>query len=196
MNGVDLADQRRAAYSTHQRTRRNWLCLFFFLLDVSLVNSHILMQLARDEVFLEAIDAGCNPTVAPFRQVCSAASFRRLLAKELMGTKVPKKQRARRTYVKKTDRFVFHARTKGLEWARAKEAARSSAGGSHKLVTMVKKRRCIVCRFEFKKSKCGRQAPKLTQYECTGCQPATALCGPEGGECWVKWHSGGAEGSA
>jgi hypothetical protein len=131
--------------------RRNWLCLFI-LLDVSLVNSHILMQLARDEVFLEAIDAGCNPTVAPFRQVCSAASFRRLLAKELIGTKVPKKQRARRTYVKKTDRFVFHARTKGLEWARAKEAARSSAGGSHKLVTMVKKRRCIVCRFEFKRA--------------------------------------------
>jgi len=38
MNGVDLADQRRSTYTTHQRTRRNWPCLFFFLLDITLVN--------------------------------------------------------------------------------------------------------------------------------------------------------------
>jgi hypothetical protein len=65
------------------------------------------MQLARDEAFLEAIEAGCNSATAPFRQACSAASFRRLLAKELMGTKVPRKLRVRRAYVKKTGRFVF-----------------------------------------------------------------------------------------
>jgi len=76
------------------------------------------------------------------------------------------------------------------------DAARSNADRRHPLVAMVKKRRCIVCRFEFKKTKCGRQAPKLAKYECTGCQPAAALCAPEGGECWDKWHSGGAEGSA
>jgi len=196
MNGVDLADQRRAAYTTHQRTQRNWLCLFF-LLDISVVNAHILMQFGRDEAFIDAIDTGCNPATAPFRQACSAASFRRLLAKELMGTKVASKLRVRRTYVKKTDRFVFHARTKDLEWARgAVDAARSNADRRHTLVAMVKKRRCIVCRFEFKKTKCGRQAPKLAKYECTGCQPAAALCAPEGGECWDKWHSRGAEGSA
>ena len=119
-----------------------------------------------------------------------------ILVKELMGTKVPRKLGVRRAYVKKTGRFVFYARTKDLEWARAVDAARSNADGRHKLVTMVKKRRCIVCRFEFKKTKCGRQAPKLAKYECTGYQPATALCAPEGGECWGKWHSGGAEGSA
>jgi len=45
--------------------------------------------------------------------------------------------------------------------------------------------RCIACRFEF-----GPQAPKLVKNECTGCQPVTALCAPEGGECWDKWHSG------
>jgi len=31
------------------------------------------------------------------------------------------------------------------------------------LQNMVKKRGCIACRFEFKKSKCGRQSPKLAQ---------------------------------
>jgi len=129
----------------------------------------------------------------PLRRYEQSKSY---LAKELMGTKVPRKLRVRCAYVKKTGRFVFHARTKDLEWARAVDATRSNADGRHKLVTMVKKRRCIVCRFEFKKNKCGRQAPKLTKYECTGCQPDAALCGPEGGECWVKWHSTDTEGSA
>ena len=48
---------------------------------------------------------------------------------------------------------------------RGRCSSRSNADGRHKLVTMVKKRRCIVCRFEFKKTKCGRQAPKLAKYE-------------------------------
>jgi hypothetical protein len=43
-----------------------------------------------------------------------------------------------------------------------------------------KKCRRVVCRLEFKKSKCGRQAPELTQYERTGYQLAAALCA-EGG---------------
>ena len=85
--------------------------------------------------------------------------------------------------------FVFHARTEDLEWARAIDAFMSNADGRLKLVTMVKKCRCIVCRFEFKKTKCGRQAPKVAKYGCTGCQLATTLCAPEGGECW---DSGGA----
>jgi len=183
---------RRVQYAT-QKIQTERLCLFFFPLDISLVNSHILMQFARDEAFLEAIDTGCNPATAPFRQACSAASFRRLLAKELMGTRVATKLRVLRTYVKKTGRFVFHARTEDLKWARAVDASMSNADGRLKLVTMVKKCRCIECRFEFKKAKCGRQAPKLVKYRCTGCQPATALCAPE---CWDKWHSGGVAVSA
>jgi hypothetical protein len=56
MNGVDLADQRRAAYTTHQRNRRNWLCLFYLLLDVSVVNSHLLYELASHEALITSID--------------------------------------------------------------------------------------------------------------------------------------------
>ena len=55
------------------------------------------MQSALDKAFLEANDTGCNPDTAPFRQACSAASYRRLLSKELMGTKIPKKLRVRGT---------------------------------------------------------------------------------------------------
>ena len=57
MNGVDLADQRRAAYTTHQRTRRNWMGLFWFLLDLSAVNTYILF-LKRHAAFMTGIDCG------------------------------------------------------------------------------------------------------------------------------------------
>jgi len=89
------------------------------------------MQFARDEDFLKSVDTGCNPATAPFRQACSAASFRRL-AKGLMGAKLPGKLRVRRTYVKKTGCCVFRAVAGGLEWARAIDAARSNADGRHK----------------------------------------------------------------
>ena len=58
MNSVDLADQRRAGYTTHIRACRNWLCLFYFLLDISLVNSHILYVHARAAAFNRKLDGG------------------------------------------------------------------------------------------------------------------------------------------
>lgn len=58
MNGVDLADQRRAAYTTHQRTRRNWLALFFFLLDLSATNAYLLFNMNRNKKLNQLID--CN----------------------------------------------------------------------------------------------------------------------------------------
>jgi len=54
-----------------RRYERNWLC---FSRDISLVNSHILMQFTRDEASIEAIDIGCNPATTPFRQSCSLSS--------------------------------------------------------------------------------------------------------------------------
>ena len=58
MNSVDLADQRQAAYTTHIQACRNWLCLTYFLLDISLVNSHILYTHARREEFNRQLDNG------------------------------------------------------------------------------------------------------------------------------------------
>jgi len=40
MCSVDIADQLRSYYSTQQRCRRNWLPLFYWLLDTSLVNAY------------------------------------------------------------------------------------------------------------------------------------------------------------
>jgi len=44
MGGVDITDQLRAGYSTHRKCWRNWLSLWFWLLDVTLVNSYLLYK--------------------------------------------------------------------------------------------------------------------------------------------------------
>ncbi|PWW72812.1 hypothetical protein C7212DRAFT_52859, partial [Tuber magnatum] len=42
VNGVDRADQVRASYPTQLKALRNWLPLFFWILDTSIVNSFLL----------------------------------------------------------------------------------------------------------------------------------------------------------
>ena len=56
MSGIDLADQRRAAYTTHQRTRRNWMSLLWLLLNLSIINTHILFLLKRHAAFVKGFD--------------------------------------------------------------------------------------------------------------------------------------------
>ncbi|CAG8660293.1 6911_t:CDS:2, partial [Paraglomus brasilianum] len=40
MNGVDIADQLRSYYNTQQTVRRNWMPLFFWLLDTAIINTY------------------------------------------------------------------------------------------------------------------------------------------------------------
>ena len=40
MGAVNISDQLRSYYSTQLRCRRNWLPLFFYLLDTTIINSH------------------------------------------------------------------------------------------------------------------------------------------------------------
>jgi hypothetical protein len=46
MGGVDRSDQLRQYYNTSRRAKKWWRYLFWFLVDVSIVNAHILMQIA------------------------------------------------------------------------------------------------------------------------------------------------------
>jgi hypothetical protein len=39
MGGVDIADQHRQAFCTQRKTLRNWWCLFYWLLDHSIINA-------------------------------------------------------------------------------------------------------------------------------------------------------------
>ncbi|CAG8829212.1 21645_t:CDS:1 [Cetraspora pellucida] len=40
MNGADVADQLRSYYNTQQTTRRNWMPLFFWLLNMAIINAY------------------------------------------------------------------------------------------------------------------------------------------------------------
>jgi len=44
MGGVDIADQLWASYTTHRKCWRNWLSLWFWLLDITMVNSYFLYK--------------------------------------------------------------------------------------------------------------------------------------------------------
>ena len=49
MNGVDIADQLRSSYHTHRPGVRNWLPLFYWLIDTLKVNSYLLWRLHYPE---------------------------------------------------------------------------------------------------------------------------------------------------
>jgi hypothetical protein len=44
MRGVDIANQLQEAYETHRATRRNWWPLFYWLIDVVVINSYHLYR--------------------------------------------------------------------------------------------------------------------------------------------------------
>jgi hypothetical protein len=51
MGGVDLANQYREAYETHQPTLRTWWPLFYWLIDVACINAYRLHQLHKDKPY-------------------------------------------------------------------------------------------------------------------------------------------------
>jgi hypothetical protein len=44
IRGVDIANQLREAYKTHRATQRNWWPLFYWLIDVVVINSYRLYR--------------------------------------------------------------------------------------------------------------------------------------------------------
>jgi len=42
MGGVDIADQLRSNYPTHQKSRRTWLPLWFWALDTTITNAYVI----------------------------------------------------------------------------------------------------------------------------------------------------------
>ena len=132
---VDLADQRRAAYTVHQRARRNWLPILFLLLDISLVNAHLLHELARQEQFTHAIDAGTitldQITSHPLGKYCEPAKFREVLVKQLLPAPFSNRiGRIRRTYIKKSTQIYFSKYAQDLPPIRQQPTARSTPGRS------------------------------------------------------------------
>ncbi|CAC5420394.1 unnamed protein product [Mytilus coruscus] len=76
MNGVDKADQTRTEYPTYRMCKRWWTYIFYFLLDLSIANSFILMKESPNHNL--KTNTGKN-------KVRSLLSFRMNLAKQLTG---------------------------------------------------------------------------------------------------------------
>jgi len=202
-NAVDLADQRRAAYSVHQCTRHNWFSLFYFLLDILLVNTHILFELARQERFVAGLD---SQTIKATESLSHRPSkpyaplkFRHELVQQLtlsprLRSTTLKKPRIRRTYTKKTGQVYFSKYTRYMPHALATGAPAPSpilqeSDPEHTLVEpeqhrhlehMEKRRSCIICRLDFCAGvKNGMSSLWRTAYQCHACTPPVALCAPQ-----------------
>ena len=85
---------------------------------MTLVNAHLLYELASQEQFTRAIDAGSIELnqigLQPLGKCCEPVKFREVLAKQLLSASVksPNRIRCHGTYIKKTAQIYFskHAR--------------------------------------------------------------------------------------
>ena len=77
MNGVDHSDQMRTQYSTARNSKRWWTYIFWFLVDLSIANSFILIKKSPNHQLL-------TRNGRPKKH--SMLSFRTALAKQLIGS--------------------------------------------------------------------------------------------------------------
>lgn len=180
MNGVDIADQRRASYTTHRPARRNWVTFFFAFLDISISNAYILFLLSRTKVLNHLLDTKeLLPTSIenhPLARSYSAELFRRMLYRQLTNSNsssvtpshksntttktnarilATKRSRYRSIHRdRKTERVYFTKYTNDLKTSRAVtqlERVPESPVLNHGLVRITKRRECAICRHEFRK---------------------------------------------
>ena len=76
MDGVDLADQKRKLYSCTRKSKKWYMRLFWYILDVAIVNAHI-------------IESESKPTKRPQKE------FRLEMASDLMSCHSSRKKRGR-----------------------------------------------------------------------------------------------------
>ena len=159
MNSVDLADQHYAGYTTHIRACRNWLCLFYFLLNISLVNSHILYIHVQAAAFNRKLDTGeIQPDQILLDELAlpySAELFRRQLVKQLVSTtttiKKPKRFRMRRTYHKKSHQLYFFKYNRSTK----PPTTHPTEDLPQQLRKINSRRSCCICRLDYQRGETG-----------------------------------------
>lgn len=75
MGGVDIADQRRSYYYTQLRVCRNWMPIFFWLLDTSIINAFFL---AHDSIMQNHIVANDNGGTRKLEKIWAEQGFFRI----------------------------------------------------------------------------------------------------------------------
>ncbi|RPB18258.1 hypothetical protein L211DRAFT_831819 [Terfezia boudieri ATCC MYA-4762] len=96
MGGVDIADQLRSYYKTQRTERRNWLPLFYWLLNLSIINSFIMYQTVQKDT--ESYT--CNFTLPRTGQ---QLAFRRHLVEILISKSPTKAYSTRPIYASKNN---------------------------------------------------------------------------------------------
>ena len=168
MGGVDIADQLRSYNSTQLVARRNWMPLFFWLLDITLVNSFILAKLKNQAKFK--------------KQAKSQVEFRKKLLWELI------------TMAKEEDEVSIPAQplTKKVRITKKSTAddlpaTRLKVGDHHPLYNSQRKT-CIWCNWQAKENEDleDKDIPR-SFTSCTLCN--VYLCYGKSRNCFRSFHN-------
>lgn len=170
MNGVDVADQLRSYYNTQQTVQRNWMPLFFWLLDTAIINSYRIVRTLgsvqeqkefRRELVWDLVDLA-NDT----EKVQSRAGLKR-------GTKEEIKNATKRLKVTKNFELSNQRLVPGnhlAEWKEQREA-------------------CQWCTWLASKKKLdmNRKTPYQSQFWCLTCN--VPLCCNNNRNCFRDFHT-------
>jgi hypothetical protein len=113
------------------------------------------------------------------------------------STPAPPSRKKKAQYVRKSQRILFTRHTSLSAVTNFSHGGSTTANenshssiAEHILQRLLKRRECVICRYDFRHGKTGgRRRPKLTDCECSACTPSVALCGPVGSQCFIRWHN-------
>lgn len=159
MGGVDRANQLRASYETHQRTLRSWWPIFFWTLDIAIINAYCMAKMARRQQGMKDI---------------THLGFRKALYRELF--KQGQKESRRATESKKRSRDLQNSDQPACE-------------GGHLAIRIQFRKLCYWCKARGEKAKAQTQPiPRVFQtcYTCKACN--VPLCRQDLRSCWDEFH--------
>lgn len=152
--GVDIADQYREAYFTQQTSRRNWLPLFYWLLDTAIINAYLL---------------ACSTTASGRQKPpVTHTDFRLEIAFQLIDSSTFDKPRKRAASNQRKKDHLCYSKSFGVTEVPV-------CMPSHQIEKALKRRECVNCRFLYQQhdakfsSGRKRQRAPISSYACTLC---------------------------
>jgi Transposase IS4 len=170
MNGIDVADQLRSYYNTQQAVRRNWMPLFFWLLDTAIINAYRITRTLgltqeqkefRHELVWDLIDIANNTREIQLR----SGTKREIIEETKKETKWPK---VTKNFELSNQRFV--SGNHFAEWRKRRES-------------------CQWCTWLASKKNLDldRKTPHQSQLWCLVCN--VPLCCNSNHNCFVDFHT-------
>lgn len=169
MNGVDVADQLRSYYNTQQTVRRNWMPLFFWLLDTAIVNAY---RIAR--------------TLGSTQE---QKEFRHELVWDLIELTNDTKEVRLRNCLKKEIREELKKETRPKVTKNFELSNQRFVPGNHFAEWRERRESCQWCTWLASKKNLDldRKSPHKSQLWCTMCN--VPLCCNINRNCFVSFHT-------